>query len=114
MSRSLPRERKPDLDLGDGVGLYWVGFDPDLGLNPQFEALAEQLPVERWGASLTHAGPDGEPCEGMVTFDGPVQQAVGALKCWTVESWDPLTLSPSILCDCGWHGFIQEGRWVPA
>lgn len=34
---------------------------------------------------------------------------------WQVESWDPLTLSPSVLCNtCGLHGFIREGRWVPA
>lgn len=32
-----------------------------------------------------------------------------------VEQEDPLTVSPSILCpDCGLHGFIQHGRWVPA
>lgn len=33
----------------------------------------------------------------------------------TVISLDPVTISPSILCDdCGLHGFIREGRWVPA
>lgn len=32
---------------------------------------------------------------------------------WHVESMDPLTLSPSLLCRaCGSHGFIREGRWV--
>lgn len=34
---------------------------------------------------------------------------------WTVESHDPLTLSPSILCKrCGHHGYIRNGQWVPA
>jgi hypothetical protein len=34
---------------------------------------------------------------------------------WAVESMEPLTLSPSILCrTCGHHGFIREGKWVPA
>lgn len=34
---------------------------------------------------------------------------------WTVESTEPLTLSPSLLCrGCGNHGWIREGRWVPA
>ncbi len=34
---------------------------------------------------------------------------------WAVESEDPLTLSPSLLCmTCGHHGFIREGEWVPA
>lgn len=33
---------------------------------------------------------------------------------WTVESWDPLTLSPSILCrTCGLHGYIRGGKWIP-
>lgn len=34
---------------------------------------------------------------------------------WTVESWEPLTISPSILRkECGLHGWIREGRWVAA
>lgn len=36
---------------------------------------------------------------------------------WTVESLDPLTVSPSILSDRGGgdsvHGHIRDGRWVP-
>jgi hypothetical protein len=34
---------------------------------------------------------------------------------WTVEQAQPLTLSPSILCRvCNLHGFIRDGKWVPA
>lgn len=34
---------------------------------------------------------------------------------WDLLSLDPLTLSPSLLCQrCGRHGFIRDGRWVPA
>lgn len=34
---------------------------------------------------------------------------------WELISEDPLTLSPSIACgQCGHHGFIRDGRWVPA
>ena len=30
-----------------------------------------------------------------------------------VESTDPLTISPSILCpDCGLHGYVRSNRWV--
>lgn len=29
-------------------------------------------------------------------------------------SIDPLTLSPSVLCQCGAHGFIRDGKWVAA
>lgn len=31
----------------------------------------------------------------------------------TLVSIDPITITPSILCDdCGAHGFITEGKWV--
>jgi hypothetical protein len=34
---------------------------------------------------------------------------------WTLVQRDPLTLTPSISCTaCGHHGFITDGRWVPA
>lgn len=36
-------------------------------------------------------------------------------KGWTLEKREPLTISPSLLCQvCGHHGFIREGKWVPA
>jgi len=77
--------------------------------------------VDRFGASIEHRRPDtGAACVGGVTFDGPVQRDLaarpGALNqaMWQVESWEPLTVSPSVLCSCGDHGFIREGRWVRA
>jgi len=76
----------------------------------------------RWGAHdkvgllEEHKRPDGTPCEGGVLFDLPgVREAFPDRALWQVESWDPLTLSPSLLCRrCGHHGWIREGRWVPA
>lgn len=34
---------------------------------------------------------------------------------WELVSRDPITLSPSVdyTC-CGLHGFVRDGRWVPA
>jgi hypothetical protein len=60
--------------------------------------------------------PDGEPSAGGVWFDVPgLPEHAAAGPTWTVESWDPLTLSPSIACrSCGHHGFIRDGKWVPA
>jgi len=60
--------------------------------------------------------PDGEPSAGAVWFDvaGLPDYADSGPK-WTVESWAPLTISPSVACRvCGHHGFIRDGRWVPA
>lgn len=53
----------------------------------------------------THAAyPDSEYCLGSVEFPG-----------WTLESEDPVTISPSVWCwACGDHGFVREGKWVPA
>lgn len=35
-----------------------------------------------------------------------------------LESLDPLTIAPSLLCLpadlCGLHGFVRDGKWVPA
>lgn len=34
---------------------------------------------------------------------------------WDVLQFEPLTLSPSLQCRaCDHHGFITNGRWVPA
>ncbi len=47
--------------------------------------------------------------------DGEQFIVAPALDDHTVESVDPLTVSPSVLCpDCSLHGFIRDGRWQPA
>lgn len=33
---------------------------------------------------------------------------------WTVTSWHPLSVMPSILCRaCGCHGYWTDGEWKP-
>lgn len=63
-----------------------------------------------------HTTPEGQECIGAVHFDVPVvRETWPDVPMWTVEQWEPLTLAPSLLCRrCGNHGFIREGRWVPA
>ena len=29
-----------------------------------------------------------------------------------IVSDDPVTITPSILCECGAHGYVTDGRWV--
>lgn len=53
---------------------------------------------------------------GGVNFDTPEGHAARPGEppshFWQVESWDPLTISPSIRClVCDNHGFIRQGRW---
>lgn len=89
------------MDLGHGVVI-------------EFTSWADH---DRVGFIETHDRPDGAGrCSGGVLFDLPgVAEAFPDRPLWTVEGWEPLTLSPSLLCRaCGNHGFVQAGRWVPA
>lgn len=61
------------------------------------------------GIHVGHYHDDGTWCEGGVLFE-----PMDGRPTWTVEQWDPLTISPSVAAACGMHGFIKQGRWVPA
>lgn len=51
---------------------------------------------------------------GAIELDVPQNDFVPADAKWQIESVDPLTLSPSLLCRaCGHHGFLRNGRWEP-
>jgi hypothetical protein len=101
------------IDLGHGHTLRYFEWSPDRVLNPQFDGIPD---APKAGAIIDHPhAKTGEPCSGAITFDVPSMRATrpdSAL--WQVESWDPLTISPSVLCSCGDHGFIRNGRWEPA
>lgn len=101
------------VDLGHDHWLSFFGWHPDRDLNPQYEGIPD---VDKAGATVDHRKPDGSLCSGAITFDSPTMRAVGQSEraLWQVESWEPLTISPSLLCKCGDHGFIREGCWVPA
>jgi hypothetical protein len=119
----------PDIDLGDDHYLVFTRWAPE-DLPANRERYGAPLPVvEKWGAIIRHYNPNGQLCESCIQFDGPEQRRVHALHvrdmegrgekpapyiAWTVESWEPLTCSPSLLCHCGDHGFIRGGKWVRA
>jgi hypothetical protein len=99
------------IDLGSDHSITIAVWDPDLKLNPMAEKYRADLPLKCTGL-VTHKTPDGKNCDGAITFDSPIAREVFDGPFWTVESWDPLTLSPSLLCHCGDHGFIKHGKWV--
>lgn len=75
-------------------------------------------PDEHCGAIVSHLLRDDDEecawkgyCSGYVEFD-IAANAEDIRDKWQVVSMDPLTLAPSLLCHCGDHGFIQNGRWV--
>lgn len=70
---------------------------------------------ERVGAIMRHYKADGELCTANLFFDTPQARKHFAGKAaWIVKRWDPLTLEPSLVCHCGDHGFIRNGKWVKA
>lgn len=93
------------IDIGSEFSFTYFGWNPDRELNPQFHDCPN---IEKAGLLLKC--PHGEggihfKIEGHRLFQ----------EGWTVESWEPLTLSPSILRrECGCHGYIREGKWVTA
>lgn len=104
------------IDLGHDVRIRFASradyaAAEQLQLGPDESA---DVPLARSGLIESHPRADGGRCSGHVTFDVPVNAAETRPK-WRVLSEDPLTLEPSLLCRaCGHHGFIRDGRWVPA
>jgi hypothetical protein len=79
------------VDLGDSHTLEWRRVDGVL-----------------YGANVEHLDGDGQPCRNGWIYFGPPDG-------WTLESEDPPTISPSVLCTaCGDHGFVRQGRWLRA
>jgi hypothetical protein len=109
-----------EIDLGSDHWLRWIEWEPDPELNPQYADLPERGPGEHHGCIVRHRpGPvtpnqGREWCEGGITFDTPRAHRGGFDPLWQVHSWDPLTVSPSLLCECGDHGYIRDGLWFIA
>lgn len=111
--------RKEDrIDLGSGFSYTFFSWNPDRELNPQY---ADVPDVERAGIVLYK---DGHTIGGP-WFDTPEVRAIpwsGKRNFWTVVSFDPLHLEPSIQTyryENGQHipdhhGFIRNGRWESA
>ena len=99
------------VDIGYDHRMKLFSWRPDRALNPQY---ADVPDVEFAGVLVEHRSPyTGEPCKAALYFETMRGLSTSAL--WTVESLDPLTISPSVGCGlCGDHGFIQGGRWVPS
>lgn len=95
----LPAYAKPDLWLDDENAIEFVRWKDD----------PEPYMAHWWHR---RAIPDGrEWCLGAFQWRKPDERILGPL--WDLVSLDPLTVSPSLLCGCGAHGFIRDGRWLP-
>jgi hypothetical protein len=57
-------------------------------------------------------GTTSEPCSGWICV---CDWCSAGQPHWQLVSEDPLHLEPSLLCRaCGDHGFVRDGKWVPA
>jgi hypothetical protein len=81
----------------------------DAGHGVSFEV--RSIDGKVYGVGYQHPHQKGEPfvCSGYA----PLKP--GTSDGWDLVQLEPLTISPSLLCHaCGHHGFIREGKWVPA
>lgn len=93
------------LDLGAGVTARRILYGP----HNIWIGLVEQHPRPDTGAA----------CSGFILFGVPAADDYarhylgGKDTRWEVQSWDPLSITPSVACRaCPQHGYITGGRWV--
>jgi len=85
----------------------WV----DLGHGVQVRPYVQGGVPGHAGLLERHDCTTGREHTGMLPFD----RGQGGPQVWRLVSSDPWTLDGSVLCHtCGLHGWIREGRWVPA
>lgn len=102
------------IDFGDGVTGYWLGWRPDRDIPANAERYAGIADIEKCSLVLDHRNAKtGEPHQGCVTANRPGSRLIFGDQhpLWDVVNEEPLTLTPSVLCSCGWHGFITDGKW---
>lgn len=84
----------------------------DLGNGHTGELLESDTHPSGYGVVVVHHTlPDGTTCGHIASWDG----SHGPDHTWTLVSIDPLHIEPSLLCMiCDDHGFIRDGKWIPA
>lgn len=95
-----------DLQKPEGWG-QWIDVGPDVAITRPAEITSDGQQIKRsW---LAHKRPDGR--------NDALARVEFSPGHHTIVSEDPLTISPSLLCpdpSCGFHGYIRDGKWVPA
>jgi len=85
------------------AGEWWQENGTDLGDGHWIQLLEDGVT-----GYFAHRNPDGSICWGRIPLSGLGES-------WKIVSREPLTIEPSILCEThGVHGFIRDGKWVPA
>lgn len=104
----------PGLWMGEPLTILGLDLGCGVYFQPTTAAWAEGEVV---GGIVWHTSSIGVIHGGSITFrHGPNEnERERARPTWNVVSLDPLTLTPSVLDpETGLHGFIADGRWLPA
>jgi hypothetical protein len=81
-----------------------------IDLGHEHSAVVRYLDGELMGIAYDHLRPDGQTCIRNSWL--PVERTPDS---WQLVAVEPLHIEPSVLCTaCGDHGFIRDGKWVPA
>ena len=85
----------------------------DIGHGHSLEPIIFPGDTQPCGFAVYHPHSDtGAEC-GCTVWINP--DRVRNANVWTVDRLEPLTLSPSVQCaNCRDHGFIKQGKWLPA
>lgn len=113
-----------DKHVRSGISIGKDHFIKFEWLTPSGEGIASAVKPEegsiKVGLLEQHKNAAGTWCGGYITF-GNVPEAVnfvakfgGRLSGHVLENDDPISVSPSLLCRCGKHGFIRAGAWSDA
>lgn len=88
------KPEKGDIDLGSGVWLRWTQCKGE----------------ERSGALIFHKKDDGKLCWGSISLKNDPDAATR--DTWEFNgNFEKPTLTPSVLCSCGLHGYVTDGIW---
>lgn len=101
--RGTPYEgREDDFDLGGGSSFTWISDSKGIFGLIEHHPKPEGAPGFYCGGYIAWREHDGTPPKHQLVSGAPGDE-------------EHLTVAPSLLCrTCGNHGFIREGRWVPA
>jgi len=99
-------------DLGSGFSFRFADWAPDRTIPANNERYRDipDCPRIHIIVKCRHG------TEGVCGLDrGEIYRGMfGNLQWWTVDQEEPLSISPSVLCKDGCHGFIRDGKWVDA
>lgn len=107
----IPPWAKGDLWLDENNFLDWVTWKPEGPNALPYMALWFHRPKNPQTHNLDSLR---GWCVGSFGWRNPDTASLNGRVTWTLDSWNPFTISPSLRCsDCGAHGFIREGKWLP-